>query len=224
MIIPNTIAIDGPAASGKSTLGKMLADHFGYVYFDTGVLYRALTYIALNHHVDYADAQALAQLAHKTAFLVQPATVADGRQYTVTADGHDITWALRSHEVEKHVSQVSAHPAVRSALRDKQREIGKHGRIVMAGRDIGAVILPHADLKIFLEASAQERAHRRTSELQQRGIKVNYEDVLNDLIQRDAKDSINTFHTPDALTLQTDGRTPEQLLEVILATLKQPVA
>lgn len=216
---PSTIAIDGPAASGKSTLGQMLAHHFGYLYFDTGVLYRALTYVALTHDVDLANSQALAALAGATVFTVLPPTVADGRQYTVIADGNDITWALRSVQVERHVSQVSAHPQVRSTLREQQRQIGRAGRVVMAGRDIGAVVMPDADLKIYLDASIEERAQRRASELRDRGRSVEYTEVLSDLARRDARDAQNTFRTGDALVLSTEGRNPEQLLQDILVLL-----
>lgn len=217
MTQPLTIAIDGPAASGKSTLGQMLAHHFGYLYFDTGILYRAVTHLALKRNLDLADTEALVDLAARTAFTVLPPTIADGRQYTVIADGEDITWALRSAQVERNVSQISSYPRVREVLREQQRSIGRAGRVVMAGRDIGAVIMPDADLKIYLDASVEERALRRTAELQQQGRAVDYADVLGDLTRRDARDAQNTFRAQDAVALRTDGRTPEQLLHDILA-------
>ncbi len=216
MTTPHTIAIDGPAASGKSTLGKLLADHFGYIYFDTGVLYRALTYVALEQAFDLADAAALAKLAQTTSFEVLAPSVADGRQYTVMANGHDITWPLRAANVERNVSQVAAHPAVREALRDIQRQIGKAGHVVMAGRDIGAVILPDAQLKIYLDASVEERAQRRAQELNARGRPISYSEVLADLSRRDAIDSANTFLAADAITIPTDGRSPEDVFQAIV--------
>lgn len=219
-MIPSTIAIDGPAASGKSTIGHLLANHFGYLYFDTGILYRAVTYLALEQGVDLADGAALAALARHTGFVVVPPTVADGRQYTVLADKRDITWELRSAQVERNVSQVACHPPVRQALREYQQQIGRRGSVVMAGRDIGTVIMPDADLKIYLDASVEERAQRRTAELQQRGRAVGFTDVLNDLIQRDARDVQNTHRASDAYILQTDGRTPEQLLHTILTLVE----
>ncbi len=216
MTVPRTIAIDGPAASGKSTLGQILAQHFGYLYFDTGILYRAVTYLALRLGYDLADGAALAELAASTVFRVETPTVDDGRQYTVLANGEDVTWALRSAQVERNVSQVSCHPAVRAALREQQRQIGIAGRVVMAGRDIGAVIMPDADLKIYLDASVEERARRRTAELLKRGRQVDYNDVLADLSRRDQADSINTYVAPDAVALKTDGRTPEELFRAVL--------
>lgn len=219
MIQPSTIALDGPAASGKSTLGQMVAQHFGYLYFDTGILYRAITWLALDQDMNLADAAALAALAQRTTFTVLPPTLADGRQYTVLANDADLTWALRSAQVEQHVSQVASHPLVRDVLRDQQRRIGRAGRVVMAGRDIGVVIMPDADLKIYLDASVEERALRRTTELQSRGQAVDYADVLADLVRRDARDAQNTFRAADALVLRTDGRTPQQLLNDIVALL-----
>ncbi|MBA3470287.1 MAG: (d)CMP kinase [Herpetosiphonaceae bacterium] len=216
MSTPSTIAIDGPAASGKSTLGQMLAHHLGYLYFDTGVLYRALTYVALKGQLDLASGPSLANLAGTTLFTVLPPTVADGRQYTVIADGEDITWMLRSAQVERHVSQVSSHPRVREILQEQQRQIGHAGHVVMAGRDIGVVVMPDADLKIYLDASVEERAQRRTSELRDQGRAVEYAEVLNDLIRRDARDAQNTFRAADAVALSTEGRSPEQLVHDIL--------
>lgn len=221
MPTPSIIALDGPAASGKSTLGQLLATHFGYVYFDTGILYRAVTYLALNLGLDLTDGRALAELASRTVFTVEPPLVADGRQYTVRADGEDITWPLRAATVERHVSQVSCHPAVRAALLKQQRDIGKAGQVVMAGRDIGVVVLPEADLKIYLDASVEERAKRRAGELQRRGKPAAYEDVLRDLVRRDARDAENTLRAADAHALSTDGQTPEQLLAEILAMIDQ---
>ncbi len=216
MTTPHTIAIDGPAASGKSTLGKLLADHFGYIYFDTGVLYRALTYVALEQAVDLANAAALAKLAQTSNFEILAPSVADGRQYTVLANGNDITWPLRAANVERNVSQVAAHPAVREALRDTQRQIGKAGHVVMAGRDIGAVIMPDAQLKIYLDASVEERAQRRAQELNARGRAISYSEVLADLTRRDAIDAANTFLAADAITITTDGRSPEDVFQAIV--------
>ncbi len=194
----------------------MLAQHLGYLYFDTGVLYRALTYMALKHQLDLVHGQSLAELADTTLFTVLPPTVADGRQYTVIADGEDITWMLRSAQVEQYVSQVSSHPRVRQILHEQQRQIGQAGHVVMAGRDIGVVVMPDADLKIYLDASVEERALRRASELRSQGRTVEYLDVLNDLIRRDTRDAQNTFRAADAVALSTEGRSPEQLVDDIV--------
>src|SRR5262245_3613237 len=128
MSIPKTITIDGPAGSGKSTVGELLARRLGYLYFDTGVMYRALTWAALHRGVDPHDGAALAALARALKIEVLPPLAADGRQYTVLADGHDVTWELRLAEVERYVSLVSSYPAVREVLRAQQRAIGLRGR------------------------------------------------------------------------------------------------
>lgn len=222
--MPSIITIDGPAASGKSTLGELLARQLGYTYFDTGVLYRALTYLALQNGVAVDAISDLVALAERTNIEVQPPTVADGRQYTVLADGEDITWALRTGEVERHVSQVSAYPAVRDALREQQRSIGRRGRVVMVGRDTGSVVMPDADFKVFLVASIDERARRRYAELREQGRDVTYESVRSDLERRDERDRRNTFQPSDAYVLITDGMTLADEVGLLLATLCQRAA
>jgi len=164
MSLPSTIAIDGPAASGKSTIGALLAEKLGYVYFDTGVMYRAVTWAALQRGNPIEDEPAIDGLAESLRIEVTQPTVDDGRQYTVYADGTDVTWELRGAEVNQHVSPVSAYPGVRKALVAQQRRIAQQGRIVMVGRDIGTAVLPDADLKIYLDASLEERARRRYME------------------------------------------------------------
>lgn len=208
MPIPSVITIDGPAASGKSTLGELLARQLGYTYFDTGVLYRALTYIALRRGSPLDIENALVELAQQIALQVEPPTIDDGRQYTVLADADDITWELRGKDVERHVSTVSAYPGVRAALREQQRAIGRQGRVVMVGRDIGSVVMPDADFKIFLQASAEERARRRYQELERKGHAVDYATVLQDLQRRDALDKQNTLLPEDAYVLENDGLDP----------------
>ncbi len=218
---PSVITIDGPAASGKSTLGQLLAQALGYTYFDTGVLYRALTYLALRHNIALDARDKLVALAKDVAIQVLPPTILDGRQYTVLADHDDITWALRHPEVERHVSIVSAYPEVRDALREQQRMIGRRGRVVMVGRDIGSVVMPDADFKIFLKASPAERARRRHQELCLKGHAVSYENVLQDLQRRDALDRRNTLQPPDAYILCTDGLSPSDELGLLIDVLNQ---
>lgn len=222
--MPLVITIDGPAASGKSTLGEVLARRLGYTYFDTGILYRALTYLALQHGVALDAVDDLVALARRSVIQVKSPTVDDGRQYTVLADGNDITWSLRSADVERYVSQVSAYPAVRDALREQQRAIGRQGRVVMVGRDTGSVVMPDADFKVFLLASLDERARRRYAELREQGRDVSYETVLRDLERRDQLDQRNTFQPPDAYVLSTDGLTPANEAELLLAILHQRAA
>lgn len=218
---PATITIDGPAASGKSTLGALLAQRLGYTYFDTGVLYRALTYLALQRGVALDDITALVRLAEQMHPNVEPPTVEDGRQYTVSLDGKDITWAIRAPEVERNVSVVSAYPTVRTALREQQRAIGRRGGVVMVGRDIGSVVMPDADFKIYLIASGEERARRRHTELTRQGRDVGYETVFDDLQRRDALDATNTLRPADAYIVDSDGLTPADIVGELLGVLQK---
>ncbi len=212
-----TIAIDGPVASGKSTLAKSLADALGYLYFDTGAMYRAVTLAALQRDLNMDDQAAVEALARQVDIDLRPASVADGRLYDVLLDGVDCTWELRTPDVEAHVSQVSAYPGVRTALTEQQRRIGLRGGVVMAGRDIGTVVLPEADPKIFLTASQEERAQRRFEELRARGDSTSYAEVLESLKQRDDYDTSREVAplraADDAVTLVSDGMQAEQVLE-----------
>ncbi len=169
MRIPKIIAIDGPAASGKSTIAQKLAEHLGYLYFDTGVMYRAATLAALRKFGSVENEQAVTELTQMLQIDVNPPGEKDGRMYDVLLNGEDITWGIRTAEVDQNVSQVAAYRGVREALSDQQRRIGQRGSVVMVGRDIGTVVLPEAELKIFLDASVDERARRRYEEMQCRG-------------------------------------------------------
>jgi cytidylate kinase len=217
MGIPETITIDGPAASGKSTLGHRLAQALGYLYFDTGVMYRAVTWLALNQGMDIGDGAAITTLAERAQIDVLPPSVEDGRAYTVLVDGQDITWDIRLPEVEAYVSPVSAYPGVRKALSAQQRRIGQRGKVVMVGRDIGTVILPDADLKIYLDASVEERARRRFVELHGRGQPADYEEILQAMRRRDEIDSQRKVAplrpAEDAIILCSDGLNADQVLE-----------
>ncbi len=170
-------------------MGGLLAARLGYLYFDTGVMYRAVTWVALQRGLAIEDEPAITHLAETLTIEVMRPTVADGRQYTVLADGQDITWEIRRPEVNHHVSPVSAYKGVRLALTRQQRRIGQAGSVVMVGRDIGSVVLPEAELKIYLDATLEERARRRHREMLQRGQPVAYEAVLAELARRDRIDS-----------------------------------
>ncbi len=190
---PIIIAVDGPAASGKSTIAAALAQELGYLYFDTGVMYRAATWAALDRGVVISDEAAVTKLAESLQIDVKPPSKHDGRQYDVLCDGTDVTWAIRSPEVDANVSPVSAYSGVRSALTAQQRRIGLRGNVVMVGRDIGTVVLPEAPLKIYLDASAEERARRRYEEVQARGDRSQtYAEILDNVKRRDAIDSSRT--------------------------------
>lgn len=216
---PSTITIDGPAASGKSTIGERLARRLGYLYFDTGVMYRAVTWAALQRGVPIEDEEAVTALARTLRIDVLPPTVADGRQYTVLTDGEDVTWAIRTPEVDASVSVVSAYRGVREELVRQQRRIAAGGRIVMVGRDIGSVVLPDADLKIYLDATVEERARRRWKERRERGEDVDYEEVLRRMRRRDRIDSsreVSPLLVPDgAAVIDTTHLSVQEVLEQV---------
>jgi cytidylate kinase len=193
MPVPSIIAIDGPAASGKSTLGRRLADSLGYLFFDTGVMYRAVTWGALQRGLEISDEAAVTRLAQTAQIDVRPPSQEDGRACDVLLDGVDITWETRRTDVEANVSPVSAYRDVRRALASQQRRIGLRGHVIMVGRDIGTVVLPEADLKIYLDASAPERARRRYKEILQRGGQADFEQVLAGVRSRDEIDSNRAF-------------------------------
>jgi cytidylate kinase len=218
MGIPKIIAIDGPAASGKSTLGQKLAQALGYLFFDTGVMYRAITLQALNLGVEIGDEQAITSLAERAQIDVRPPSVEDGRAYDVILDGQDVTWDIRRPEVEAQVSPVSAYAGVRRALSAQQRRIGQRGQVVMVGRDIGTVVLPEAELKIYLDASAEERARRRYLELLARHEPADYDQILDAMRRRDRIDSSRAVAplrpAVDAHILCSDGLDADQVLEL----------
>jgi cytidylate kinase len=205
--IPLIIAIDGPAASGKSTIGKRLAEHLGYLFFDTGVMYRAITWIALRSGIDVSNESAITRLAEETFVDVRPASQPD-RVCDVIVGFTDITWETRRPEVDANVSVVSAYLGVRRALSAQQRRIGQRGRVVMVGRDIGTVVLPEADLKIYLDASAEERARRRFDEIVARGEQADYDEILSKVRERDRIDSTRAVaplrSAQDAVILDSD--------------------
>ena len=220
MTLPNIIAIDGPAASGKSTLGLRLAKSLGYLFFDTGVMYRAVTWAALQRGVAISDEESVTGLAESAQIDVQPSSKNDGRTSDVLLDGVDITWKTRQSDVEAYVSPVSAYRGVRVALATQQRRIGLRGRVVMVGRDIGTVVLPEADLKIYLDASPEERAHRRTEELMQRGDKADFTQILMGMRKRDEMDSTRSFSpllaAQDAVILDSDKLSADGVFEKVM--------
>jgi len=207
-IPPSIIALDGPAASGKSTLGRRLADSLGYLFFDTGLMYRAITWIALQRDMDLRDEARITELAQKAKIDIRPPSKNDGRACDVIIGERDVTWDMRGDDVDANVSAVSAYVGVRKALSEQQRRVGLRGQVVMVGRDIGTVVLPEADLKVYLDASAEERAKRRYSEMIARGDKADYDDILRKVIERDRIDSTRAFAplrpAEDAIVIDSD--------------------
>jgi cytidylate kinase len=184
-----TITIDGPAASGKSTVADRLAQRLGYLYVDTGVMYRAVTWAALDRGYAIEDEAAVSALAEALLIEVRPPSANDGRQYDVLADGVDITWPIREAAVNRAVSPVATYRGVRAALTQQQRRLAAQGGVIMVGRDIGTVVLPGAEVKVYLDATVEERARRRHLEVIARGQPSDYQQVLADLQRRDHIDS-----------------------------------
>jgi len=217
---PLTIAIDGPAASGKSTVGERLAKALGYLFFDTGVMYRAVTWAALHRLGSVEDEDAVTHLAESVQVDVCPPSKLDGRQADVLLDGEDVTWEIRRKDVDANVSRVAAYPGVRRAMTQQQRRIGLRGRVVMIGRDITTVVLPEAEAKIYLDASVEERARRRYLERKARGESVDFNEILESLRQRDYIDSTREVAplrvAEDAIVINTDGMDVEDVVNKIL--------
>jgi CMP/dCMP kinase len=220
-----TIAIDGPAASGKSTVGEHVARKMDYIYLDTGVMYRAVTWAALDRGIPIEDDAAISQLAEDLEIRVLRPTEDDGRQVTVLADGTDITWEIRSPRVNRGVSPVSAYPGVRQALTARQRAIGKEGGVVMVGRDIGTVVLPDAEVKVYLDASLRERARRRHLEDRRSGKESDLAEVMADLERRDQIDSTRAAAplraADDATIIDSTNMTASQVVERVLALVRE---
>ncbi len=223
-----TVAIDGPAGAGKSTVAKQVAAALDYLYLDTGAMYRAVAWRALQASIADDDAEALAAAALALTLTLSPLN-AQGAQ-TVTVDGVDVTDAIRTPEVSSLTSTISALPALRRVLVERQRRMGREAErgVVLDGRDIGTVVFPNAEVKVFLTASAEERARRRCDELNQRGLSANFAQVLREQIERDTRDSQREESplaaAPDAVLLNTDGLTAAAVAERIIALCRARIA
>ncbi|GGI66790.1 MULTISPECIES: (d)CMP kinase [Enterococcus] len=199
------IAIDGPASSGKSTVAKILAKNYGYIYTDTGAMYRSVTYLAIQHQVAFSDESSLVDLIERYPISFEQTT--DGQK--VFVDGQEVTEAIRQNDVTNGVSEVSAWSGVREKLVDVQKKIAQNGGVVMDGRDIGTAVLPNAEVKIFLVASVIERAERRFKENQAAGIETDFETLKKEIEQRDHLDSTREVsplkQAEDAILVDTTG-------------------
>ncbi len=219
---PRKIAVDGSAASGKSTIGRRLAEKLGYAFLDTGVMYRAVTHAALQRGLSLEDSAPIGELAHTLAITVS--LDCDGSGTRISIDGSDVTSHLRSQPVEEAVSLVSRIAAVRNALVSLQRQLAERQPIVMAGRDIGTVVLPDADLKIYLDASIEERARRRHADFLAAGNDVSQEIVLEDIRRRDRIDSEREVSplrpADDAVIINTDGLSLDDVMDRVIGLVR----
>ncbi len=212
------IAIDGPAAVGKTTVGRMLAQRMGCLFVDTGVMYRAVTARAIEEGMDMEDEDAVTGLAESIGIRIVGDRGPDSQR--VLVDGQDVTDKVRTQTVDRNVSAVSSYEGVRDAMVAQQREMASEGGVVMVGRDIGTVVLPDAGLKIYLIASLQARARRRHTELEAKGSEVALEDTLEDMERRDRIDS-EREHSPmkpalDAILVDTSHFTAAQVVDRIV--------
>lgn len=210
------IAIDGPASSGKSTVARIIAKNLGYTYLDTGAMYRSATYLALKEQLTEKDVDAILDLLAK--YPISFGRQEDGTQSVFVGD-EDVTLAIRQNDVTNNVSWVAAIPEVRTELVNQQRRIAEKGAIIMDGRDIGTVVLPNAELKIFLIASVDERAERRYKENLEKGIETNLERLKEEIAARDYKDSHRKVSplkaADDAITFDTSGIPIEDVVQFI---------
>ncbi len=216
-----TITIDGTAGSGKSTLGSLLAARLGYLFVDTGAFYRALTLAALRAQVSLDNGPALAALADTLDIHIAPPTAADGRQYTLWLGTEDVTWEIRSQAVDAGVSPVAAQPAARAALLPLQQRLARQKGVVMAGRDIGTVVCPEAEVKVFLTADLETRTRRRRQELTDRGSNASSTEIAENLAARDrldsSRDTAPLAQPPDAIVLDTSQLSLEQEAAIVLS-------
>ncbi|BDF67591.1 cytidylate kinase [Oscillospiraceae bacterium] len=220
-----SIAVDGPSGAGKSTMAKKLARALGFLYVDTGAIYRTLGLFALRQGISPEDEAAVSKLLPMVSIRLDYGEDWVQKMYL---NGEDVTDAIRTPEVSTAASQISAIPGVRDFLMDMQRDLAKQGNVIMDGRDIGTVVLPDADVKIFLTASAEDRARRRFEELAARGSRTDYGTVLADIRERDHRDSTRSAaplrQAEDALLVDTTGNSMEESFEVLLQTVREKLA
>ena len=216
-----SVAIDGPAGAGKSSLARAAAKELGFIYVDTGALYRTLGLKLMNNGISTDDVVAVEALLNETNVDLR---FVDGEQH-VFLDGEDVSDKIRTPEVSMAASRCSALPVVRAFLLEKQRDLAKHNNVLMDGRDIGTVVLPNATVKIFLTASAEERAQRRYLELCEKGQKVEYKDVYDDMVKRDYEDSHREIAplkpAEDSVTVDTTGKNLEESRALLLNVIRE---
>jgi CMP/dCMP kinase len=215
------IAIDGPAGAGKSTVAQAVAKRRGYLYIDTGAMYRAATWVVLNNRVDLTDTLRVIQLVERADIELKPPDETSHGRVRVFVDSDDVSFIVRSRIISKFVSQIAAIAGVRHLLVRKQKAMATNGGVVMDGRDIGTVVLPQADVKVFLTASADVRAQRRVKELKSLGQMADLETLLKEIEARDHLDMTREVsplrQAADAVSINTDNLTIEQVVEQVLS-------
>lgn len=218
------IAIDGPSGAGKSTIAKAVAKELGFDVLDTGAMYRSVAWLAVQKEIPLDDDAALGKLACECEIVFENEK-GDSSPKKVLIDGHDVTTAIRTSQIDKAVTPVSAAPSVREAMVDQQRKIARGGNYVMEGRDIGTTVIPDAEVKVFLTASDEERAHRRVRQNVDRGVgSIDYDEVLADLIRRDKADSSRATSplvpAQDAVMIDTTSLYIEEVISKICELAK----
>jgi cytidylate kinase len=225
------IAIDGPVAAGKGTTAKLVAQRLGFLYVDTGAMYRALTLFTQREGIDLTDEEKVVGLLQKNMpkveLRVPEGDEKDGRLCTVLLNGEDVSWKVRAEEVSKGVSVITQYAGVRNMITPLAQKIAEKQSVVMEGRDITSVVLPQADMLIYMDADAMERAKRRHRELLMRGEDITLEMVYEDLVERDTRDSQREIaplkKVPGAWILDTTGMTIDRVAEVIVGKVKELV-
>jgi len=215
------IAIDGPSGAGKSTVAKLLAKRLGYVVLDTGAMYRAVAFRAKQRGLCLEDEESLSQLASS----LQVTFLTINGELRVLCDGEDVTESIRSPEMSSLASDISKREGVRSALVRLQREMGRAGGVILEGRDIGTVVFPDADAKFYLDADAEERARRRYEELVQKGVKITFQETLEDVIRRDRSDMTRAISplrkAKDAVVIDSTHLSVEEVVEKMIQVIRQ---
>jgi CMP/dCMP kinase len=225
------IAIDGPVAAGKGTTAKLVAQRLGFLYVDTGAMYRALTLFVQREGIDLTNEESVVSLLQKSMpkveLRVPEGDEKDGRLCTVLLNGEDVSWKVRAEEVSKGVSVITQYAGVRNMITPLAQQIAQKQSVVMEGRDITSVVLPQADMLIYMDADAMERAKRRHRELLMRGEDITLEMVYEDLVERDTRDSQREIaplkKVPGAWILDTTGMTIDRVGEVIVGKVKELV-
>lgn len=220
------IAIDGPAAVGKSTMGKIIARELGFLYIDTGAIYRAITWKVLKNNINVYDEDTISNLVSNTYITIEKKNRNSLKgYYNIFIDGEDVTEEIRSPKIDQNVSQIAKLPKIRKQLIYLQRKLAKKGNILMEGRDIGSVILPQADIKLYFTASEEERIKRRYKELVDKGYNIDYKEVKKQIVQRDEIDSKRKYapliKAKDAILIDSTEKSIEEVKDKILKTIKK---